>query len=406
MKANRWEPIMRSRPQTSRKSDWLAGLSVIVGMALASHPASAQDSVPTVTVAKPVVRNVIDSDEFIGRFEPAEQISVRARVGGYLQDILFSDGSIVNKGDVLFVIDQRPFVAALNEAAAALEVAKSTLVYAQAQFKRADALSQNGSQSLSVLDDRRRELNSAEANVRGAQAAFDRAQLDLDYTKIVAPITGRIDRKLVSAGNLVQADQTVLTSIVSLDPIDFYFDVDERRMLKFAKTARSRGDDLQQGGGGLAVKVRIADEDEQPFGGRLDFAENRIDDNTGTMRVRARFSNSQLILQPGLFGRAEIEASGSHQAVLVPDEAIASDQSQRVVYVVGADGTVTSKPIEPGQRLHGYRVIREGLTGEETIVVNGLMRLRPGAKVATQLTLLPSSRDGVGQKVAVKETGQ
>ncbi|KQS76682.1 efflux RND transporter periplasmic adaptor subunit [Rhizobium sp. Leaf383] len=351
-----------------------------------------QQAPPPVTVAKPVVRDVVDNDVFIGRFEAVDEVSVRARVGGYLQQVNFQDGAIVNKGDVLFVIDQRPFITAQNSANAALEVARSTLTFADAQYKRAEVLAKSGSQSISILDDRRREWLTAQANVRGAEAAAARADLDLEYTKITAPITGRIDRRLVSTGNLVQADQSVLTTIVSMDPIDFYFDVDERRLLNFASTARGRGSDLQQGGGGLDVKVSIADPSQKPFVGKLNFAENRFDSETGTMRIRARFPNKDFVLQPGLFGRAEIEASNTYRAVLVPDEAIGSDQNQRVVYVVGNDGSVSTKPVRPGPRLFGYRAIREGLTGDETIIVNGLMRARPGSKVNPQMTELPADR--------------
>ncbi|AJD42313.1 RND family efflux transporter protein [Rhizobium gallicum bv. gallicum R602sp] len=368
----------------------------------------AQDAppAPPVTVAKPVVRDVVDSDEFIGRFAAVDEVSVRARVGGYLQEVHFTDGTMVKKGDLLFVIDQRPFVTAFNEATAALEVAKSTLIYAEAQFKRAESLATSGSQSVSTLDDRRREWVSAQANVRGAQATADRATLDLEYTKITAPISGRIDRRLISVGNLVQADQSVLTTIVSLDPIDFYFDVDERRLLNFAQTARARGSDLQQGGGGLEVQVRITDANEKPFTGKLDFAENRVDSQTGTMRVRARFDNPGFVLQPGLFGRVQVEASNVYKAILVPDEAIGTDQNQRVVYVVGEDGTVSTKPVRPGPRLYGYRAIREGMDGKETIVINGLMRARPGAKITPQMTELPQSREDIPPEAAGMEFAQ
>lgn len=381
-------------------------VSAVVSI-LTIGPASAQvPAPPTVIVAKPVVRDVVDNDEFIGRFEAVDQVSVRARVGGYLQEVRFQDGTVVHKGDVLFVIDQRPFVTAQSEANAALEVAKSTFTFAEAQFKRAETLAQNGSQSISILDDRRREWVSAQANVRGAQAAVDRAALDLEYTKITAPIGGRIDRRLVSVGNLVQADQSILTTIVSMDPIDFYFDVDERRLLNFASTARARGADLQQGGGGLDVRVAIADASQKGIVGKLDFAENRFDDATGTMRVRARFPNKDMILQPGLFGRAQIEASNTYRAVLVPDEAIGSDQNQRVVYVVGTDGVVSTKPVRPGPRLYGYRVIREGLSGNETIIINGLMRARPGTKITPEMTELPETRDDVAPDSAVLEAVQ
>ena len=361
---------------------------------------------PPVTVAKPVVRDVVDNDEFIGRFEPVDEVSVRSRVGGYLQEIDFTDGALVKKGDRLFVIDQRPFVTALNQANAALEASKSALVFADAQYKRAQSLASSGSQSAQTLDDRRREFDSAQANVRGAQAAADRAALDMEYTEIAAPLSGRIDRRLISAGNLVQTDQTVLTTIVSLDPIDFYFDVDERRLLNFADTARKLGKDLQQGGGGLDVTVTISDPNAKPFKGKLDFAENRIDNESGTIRLRARFPNPALVLQPGLFGRIQVEASTTYQAILVPDEAIGSDQNERVVYVVGADGTVSTKPVRPGPRLYGYRVIREGLDGTETIIVNGLIRARPGAKVTSQMTELPKERTDAPPEAAGAESGQ
>lgn len=373
--------------------------SVFFGFALAFMPLSplfaqnAPPPPPPVSVAKPVVRDVVDSDEFIGRFQAVDEVAVRSRIGGYLQEVHFQDGALVKQGDLLFVIDQRPFLTALNSATAALEVAKSTLTLADAQFKRTESLATSGSQSASNLDDRRRDLVSAQANVRGAQAAVDRATLDMEYTKITAPLSGRIDRRLISIGNLVQADQTVLTTIVALDPIDFYFDVDERRVLNYARTARERGSELQLGGGGLDVTVSIADAYAKPFKGKLDFSENRVDNETGTMRLRARLANPDFVLQPGLFGRVQISGSNTYKAVLVPDEAIGSDQDQRIVYVAGEDGTVTSKPVRLGPRLYGYRVIREGMTGDETIVVNGLMRVRPGAKVTPQLVQLPPQRD-------------
>ena len=353
--------------------------------------ALAQSAPPAapVTVAKPVVREVIDSDEFIGRFQAVDEVSVRSRVGGYLQEVHFKDGTMVKQGDLLFVIDQRPFITTLNESTASLEVAKSSLTLADAQFKRTESLSTTGSQSASNLDDRRRDLISAQAKVRGAEAAVDRANLDMDFTKITAPLSGRIDRRLISVGNLVQADQTILTTIVSLDPIDFYFDVDERRLLSYADEARKNGSALQQGGGGLNVTVTIADSRQQPFKGKLDFAENRVDNETGTIRVRASFPNPNLILQPGLFGRIQVQGSNSYKAILVPDEAIGSDQNQRIVYVADTAGNITPKPVRLGPKLYGYRVIRSGMTGDETIVVNGLMRIRPGVKVAPQLIELP-----------------
>ena len=390
-------------PYSLRTAIALGAIFIFTPLAAKAQQAAAP---PPVTVAKPVVRDVVDNDEFIGRFEAVDAVSVRARVGGYLQEVHFTDGAMVKQGDLLFVVDQRPFVTAVNEATAALEVAKATLGYAEAQFKRAEALAGNGSQSVSILDDRRREWVSAQASVRGAQASADRAALDLEYTKVTAPISGRIDRRLLSAGNLVQADQSVLTTIVSLNPIDFYFDVDERRLLNFADAARSRGSDLQQGGGGVPVLVRITDSTQKPFIGKLNFAENRVDNASGTIRMRARFDNRELVLQPGLFGRVQVEASNTYRAILVPDEAIGYDQNQRVVYIVGADGTVSTKPVRTGPRLYGYRAIREGLTGNETIVVNGLMRARPGSKISPQITELPQSREDIAPEAAGLEMAQ
>lgn len=364
---------------------------------LSAANVAAQDAqLPTVTAAKPVVRDVIDSDEFIGRFQAVDEVAVRARVGGYLDEVHFTDGALVKKGDKLFVIDQRPYRTALSQAEATLESARSSLAFAETQFKRTESLTGTGTLSVSTLDDHRRELLSAQASVRGAEAAVERARLDLDYTTIAAPLTGRVDRRLISTGNLVQADQTVLTTIVSLDPIDFYFDVDERRLLSYARVARERGSALQEGGGSLEVMVTIADANEEPFKGKLDFAENRLDQASGTMRVRARFDNPKFVLQPGLFGRAELEGSNTYKAVLIPDEAIGADQNERIVYEVREDGTVATKPVRLGPKLHGYRVIRSGMTGDETIVVNGLMRARPGTKVKPEIVQLPPEAQAAG----------
>ena len=389
------------------KSPVPAVMIFFLSVALSAQAVFAQNQqLPTVTAAKPLVREVVDNDVFIGRFQAVDEVAVRSRIGGYLEDVHFKDGSIVKAGDLLFVIDQRPFRTALNEATSALEVAKSTLIFAEAQYKRVESLVKSGSQTVQTLDDRRRELDSARANVRGAEAAVARAQLDLEYTSITAPISGRIDRRLISVGNLVQADQTVLTTIVSLDPIDFYFDVDERRLLSYADNARARGTDLQEGASGLPVSVTIGDFQHSSYQGKLDFAENRVDDQTGTMRVRARFPNPQYVLQPGLFGRIEVGGSRPYSAILVPDEAIGSDQNERVVYVLGQDGSVSTKPVRTGPRLFGYRVIRDGLKGDETIVVNGLMRIRPGVKVAAETTVLPPERPDTAPDTATAEARQ
>ncbi|QIG48082.1 efflux RND transporter periplasmic adaptor subunit [Nordella sp. HKS 07] len=364
----------------------------------AAAPALAQAPGPVpVTVAKPITREIVEDDEFIGRFEAVDEVTVRARVGGYLDKVHFRDGAIVKQGDLLFTIDQRPFQAALDEAKARLDVAQTQVDFTESQFKRAEKLTQTGNIPTATLDDRRREYLAALAAVQGAKASLIRAELDLEYTEIKAPLSGRIDRRLVSVGNLVQADQTALTTVVSLDPINFYFDVDERQFLAYARDARIRKQSLQEGAGGIDVTVRLADDAESPVKGRLDFAENRIDQATGTMRIRAQIPNKDLILQPGLFGRVNMPGSLPYKGILVPDDAIGADQDRRIVYVVDEAGKVSAKPIRIGPKIYGYRVVREGLTGDETIIINGLMRVRPGATVKPELVTLPDQAGGAVQ---------
>ena len=344
---------------------------------------------PQVTVAKPVVKPIREDDEFVGRFDAVSEVELRARVGGYLENISFEDGQIVQEGALLFTIDPRPFETTLGQAQAELDSARAEASFTRRELARAEQLVTRGNISRQVVDERREGFLSAQARVAAAEAALERARLDLEYTQIRAPITGRIDRNYVSEGNLVEANDTVLTTIVSTDPVYFYFDIDERSFLAYARDARARGANLQEGSGGLAVVVRLADSREQPFEGRLDFSENRLDPDSGTMRVRAVVPNPDLVLQPGLFGRVNVPGSLPYEGILLPDEAIASDQNRRVVYVVNQEGRVSTKEIRPGPRIDGYRVIREGLTGEEAIVVNGLLRVRPGITVAPQMVELP-----------------
>lgn len=372
----------------------LAGMLAAFAGGLATGALAQQGGEPpTVSAAKPIVRDIVEEDEFVGRFQAVDEVVVRARVGGYLDQVHFKDGAIVKKGDLLFTIDQRPFQAAFDAAKSQVDVVSSLLNFSKAQLDRAEELAKTGNISASTVDDRRREYLAAQAQMQGAEATLRTASLNLEFTEIRAPISGRIDRRWVSAGNLIQADQTQLTFIVSLDPIDFYFDVDERLYFAYARDARARGDSLQEGGGGLDVVVHVADRKQDGFQGRLDFAENRIDNATGTMRMRATFSNPEGVLQPGMFGRINVPGSLPHPGVLLPDEAIGADQDRRIVYVVDADGNVSTKPVRTGPRIDGYRVIREGLTGDETVVVNGLLRVRPGVKVKVEMVTLPPKNE-------------
>jgi RND family efflux transporter MFP subunit len=370
----------------------MRAILIVLGL-FAVLPAAAQTGAPAqVSVARPVVKEIVEDDEFVGRFAAPEEIVVRARVGGYLQTIHFTDGAYVAAGQLLFTIDQRTFRAAVEESEAQLRTAEASIAFAREQLERAERLIANGNIAQSVVDERRQEFLRAQAALDGAKAALTGARISLDFTEIRAGIAGRIGRAQVTEGNLVQADQTELTSIVSTDPMHFYFDIDERFYLAYARDARARGGEMQQGSGGLAVRVTLADPAIAPRAGALDFAENRLDAETGTMRMRAVFANPDGVLTPGLFGRINIPGSLPYRGVLIPDEAIVADQNRRLVNVVDADGKVTPREIRPGPRIDGYRVVREGLDGSETIVVNGLMRLRPGVRIAPQMTELPPVR--------------
>ncbi len=347
---------------------------------------------PQVSVSKPVVKEFMEWDDFTGRFEAVDQVDVRARVSGYLQKIHFKEGSLIKEGDLLFTIDRRPFQAALSQADSSVNIAKTKLDFATQEFKRAEDLVKSGTVSISTLDERRQAYLSAQAELAGAESALRTARLNLDYTTIYSPISGRISRKNISVGNLVVANETVLTNIVSLDPIHFYFDVDERSYLAYARMARQG----TRASGRITpheVRVTLTDEREGTRTGKLDFVDNRIDSATGTMRGRAIFDNQDLILQPGLFGRLSLPGSPLYKGILIPDEAIGSDQNRRIVYVVGEDNVVAPKVIRPGPKIDGYRVVRNGLTGEETLVVGGLIRVRPGVKITPKPIELPLTRE-------------
>ncbi|MGA0595325.1 efflux RND transporter periplasmic adaptor subunit [Enterovirga sp. CN4-39] len=345
---------------------------------------------PPVTVAKPVVKDVVEYDDYTGRFEATDFVEVRARVSGYLDSVAFKDGALVKKGDPLVVIDRRPYKAALDQAQASVASAQARLNFAQADLDRAQSLQRTGNIAEQLVDQRRQAFITARADLDNAEAALRNAQLNYDFTDIRAPISGRIGRKLVTEGNLVNANETLLTTIVSLDPIYFYFDVDERSFLAYSRLKE------EAKGEGRAVtddaRVGLTDEREAKRPARIDFIDNRVDAASGTIRLRAVVDNKDLFLVPGLFGTIAVTGSPPHRGVLIPDEAISADQDRRIVWVVADDGTVSAKVIRPGPKIDGYRLVRSGLTGDETIVINGLQRVRPGAKVTPQRQELPPVR--------------
>jgi RND family efflux transporter MFP subunit len=339
---------------------------------------------PPVTIAQPVKRTVTDWDEFTGRFEAVEEVQIRARVGGFVTSVEFRDGAIVRTGDLLYVIDSRPFEAVALQADGQLSDARAKAELAKRELDRALTLVQTSAVSESVVDQRRQTLQAAHAAEMQAEGALKAAKLNIEFTHVVAPMTGRVGRHLVSPGNLVQGSEgnaTLLTSIVTLDPIYIYFDVDETTYLKnnrlWFEGRRPSSRDTPN-----PVLVTLTGETKPSRDGKMDFLDNRLDLSTGTLRSRATIPNTDFSILPGQFGRVRLIGSAPYEALLLPDTAIATDQSRKIVFVVKDDDTVEAKTVTLGPLDEGLRVIREGLKAEDRVIVDGLQRARVGAKVA------------------------
>ena len=340
---------------------------------------------PPVTVAQPTKRTVTDWDEFTGRFEAVEEVQVRARVGGFVTSVEFRDGAFVSPGDLLYVIDARPFEAVAEQADGQLSDARAKAELAKRELDRALTLNQTQAVSDSIVDQRRQALQAAKAAEMQAAGALKAAHLNIEFTHVAAPIGGRVSRHLVSVGNLVQgsdnASGTLLTSIVSLDPIYIYFDMDEATYLKNnrlyfeGKRPSSRENPNP-------VQVSLTGETKPSHDGKVDFLDNRLDVSTGTLRGRAVIPNRDFSILPGQFGRVRLIGSSPYDALLLPDTAIASDQSRKVVFVVKDDDTVEERQVTLGPLDEGLRVIREGLKPEDRVIIDGLQRARVGAKVS------------------------
>jgi RND family efflux transporter MFP subunit len=348
--------------------------------------ADAEAPPPTVTVTQPVVQKVTDWDEFTGRLYAVESVEVRPRVSGYLQSIGFKEGTIVKKGDLLYVIDPRPYQAVLDQALAEVNRAKAALELAEADLVRANRLFGSRAISQEELDNRANKQRVALAAVEAARAAVKSAELNVEFTHIRAPITGRISRTRVTEGNLVSGgefDSTPLTTIVSLDPIYVYFTGDERDVLHYTRLdmAGSRKSSRNEPN---PVLLRLADEEEYLHKGHMDFVDNQIDLATATIRVRAVVANPDYLLMPGMFVDVRLLGEGPYETLLVPDAAINVDQTIRFVYVVGDHNIVERRPIQPG-RLHGeLRAVRGGLRPDDRVIINGIQRVRAGMQVTPE----------------------
>ncbi|WP_374649702.1 efflux RND transporter periplasmic adaptor subunit [Dongia sp.] len=386
-------------PHKPRNPRWLISILIIGAMVFAGgywyfrhyegaavqSAAAAPAAPPPVTTAKPLVKRIVEWDEFTGQFEAVDSVEIRARVSGYLESIHFTDGQMVKEGDLLFVIDPRPFEITLTSAQAALNSAEARVNLAKQQLARADKLKKSDFVSQSTFDERTQEMLSAAADAEVARAAIASAKLNLSFTRVLSPMSGRIGNHQVSIGNLITGGDgggaMALASIVSLDPIHFSFDVSEADFLAYQRAAAS-GKLTSTRDEQLEVFGHLTDEEEWSLEGRMDFVNNQVDRATGTIRARTVFPNPSHLITPGQFGRVRIPGSDSYDAVLIPDSAILSDQSQKIVMTVREDGTVEPRVVRPGPLIEGLRVIREGLSGDEQIIIDGLLRARAGAKVA------------------------
>ncbi|MGB6322045.1 MAG: efflux RND transporter periplasmic adaptor subunit [Xanthobacteraceae bacterium] len=390
---------------------------------------------PTVTVAKPVQRTVVDYDEYVGRFVAVDSVEIRSRLSGYLSAIHFTDGQMVKKGDLLFTIDRRPFEIALEQMKANLAQARANLSFAQADLQRGQALLTNKTITEQTYDQRTQAKNVAEASVAAQEAMVNSAELDLDqYSELRAPIDGRIGDRRVSVGNLITGgaggNTTLLASIVSVDPIRFEFTFDEASYLRYERFAKNRKpaqaadppsappsdkqvaqQTVQQAGQqadppsdpqatdqrqdgvdtGVPVSLKLIDEKDFDHSGKIDFVDNAISTSSGTIRGRAIFANPNGIFVPGMFGRIRVPGSPPHRALLIPDAATGSEQARKYVLVVDDSGTVRQKYVTLGQLDGGLRVVRDGLLPTDSVIVNGLMHAQPGIKVKPEEQSAPAA---------------
>jgi multidrug efflux system membrane fusion protein len=342
---------------------------------------------PQVTVVQPVTRTVVDHDEYVGRFVAVASVEIRARVSGYLDKVHFTDGQIVKEGDLLFTIDRRPFQHALEQARGELERARAVLAFAKGDLDRAATLVRDKTISQQVYDQRKQAQRIAEASITTNEALVRQAELNLEFTELRAPITGRIGDRRVSTGNLVTGgttgNTTLLATIVSIDPIRFEFTFDEQSFLRFERLAR-KGPDVASRNIGAPVDLKLINEKEFSRKGQMDFLNNVIDPSTGTIRGRAQFSNPDGTLIPGLFARIRVAGSAPYEALLIPDIAVGSEQVRKYVMTVGPDNVAKQTFVTLGALSDGLRIVKSGLKPGDRIITEGLMRARPGMKVVPQ----------------------
>jgi len=345
-----------------------------------------------VQVATPVYDKITEWDEYSGRFEASNRVEVRARVSGFLEKVNFSDGQMVEKGQVLFVIDQRPFRIELERAKAGYEQALASLKTAEDNYNRVESLKETGALSTEEYDRRKQAFVHARASLELAAASVDHAKLNLEFTEVKAPISGLVSRDKVNEGNIIDggsANSTLLTTIVATSPIHFYFTESESEYLKYVRLAKEgkRGNARSEG---IPVMIKLSDEEQFMHNALLDFVDNEIDEQSGTIESRAVMDNNDHLLEPGMFGKARISGSEEHKALMIPDEIIGTNQSLRYVYVLDEEHKVSSRNLTLGP-LHsnGLRIVRSGLQPKDQLIINNLQKIRPGMPVSPKVVDIP-----------------
>lgn len=362
----------------------------VATIAFAVPPVMAQGGPPAmpVSVAEPLAKRVTQWDEYSGRFEPVAAVEVRARVSGFIDQLHFKDGQLVNVGDPLFTIDKRPFEIAVEVADADVARNKAQVELAELQVTRGASLIASRTITEADNDSRKSNLAVARAQLKSAEAALRNAKLNLDWTDVRAPLAGRISDRKVDAGNLIaggQSGATLLATIVTLDPIRFVFDISESDYIRYQRLFLSGSRPSERGDTVIPVRIRLADETDWTRTGKIDFVDNQLGTRSGTIRARAILDNKDQLLAPGIFGRLQL-FGGEYDALLIPDSSVISDQARKIVFTVGPDGVVAGKPVVLGPLVDGLRVVRGGLASTDKVVLDGLANpmVRPGAKVVPQ----------------------
>lgn len=372
----------------------LGGIAALV-LAACSNPEAAEETAapapPQVSVAQVVHERITEWDEFTGRLQAPQTVQLIPRVSGYIEEVHFNEGALVDKGDLLVQIDPKPFATEVARLKAELQSAQSAAVQADKEYRRAEKLSSQRAISAELLDSRLARKQQTAATVASVEAALERAELDLSYTRITAPISGRVSYAQVTAGNFVSAGQSQITSLVSTEKMYAYFDVDEQSYLKYARLAETGKRADTRDSTSNPVYMGLANDSNYQHVGRVDFVDNRIDAQTGTIRIRASFPNDDNALLPGLFARIRLVGSDSYEGILIDEKTVGTDLNNKFVLVVNSNNELEYRAIELGEKVNGLRIVTEGLTPKDKIVVNGLQRVGANMQIDPQLVPMASS---------------